>query len=184
MTVTITLFKAQATVDAIPDLEVRAVQTMESLAAPGRASLDEPFREFEARNRAFFADEAKKLADALYATLPGGTLDALLVDLLDRKRSIYRVRHDEPDPLVRSLATEPSTDATPIEQALDRAKRIVVGSVVDVHRFESDGEPAGPVDFHGTVRTIDGEKVFVASNFGSCRTTLSHCALAEKRVVP
>lgn len=181
----ITLFKAQVTVDAIPDLEVRAVQSMESLAKSGRASLDEPFREFETRNRAFFDDEAKKLADALYASLPGGTIDALLVQLLDRKRSIYYVRHDEPNPPHEAI------ELAPLEQHLDRAKRIVIGSLVDVHRFESAEGPSGPVDFHGTVKWIgdlgaefarhDDRPVFLENDHGgACRTSLSHCKLSEK----
>jgi len=33
--------------------------------------------------------EGKKLADALCNTLPGGVVDALLVELLDRKRSMF-----------------------------------------------------------------------------------------------
>lgn len=35
--------------------------------------------------------EAEKLADALCNSLPGGVIDALLVQLLDRKRSMFIV---------------------------------------------------------------------------------------------
>jgi hypothetical protein len=38
--------------------------------------------------RAFFASEAAALANALWNSLPGGTVDALLVALLDRQRSV------------------------------------------------------------------------------------------------
>lgn len=41
--------------------------------------------------RTFYAEQAKVIADALFASLPGGTVDALLVEFLDRKRSLLRV---------------------------------------------------------------------------------------------
>ena len=40
-----------------------------------------------------FAAEARKICDALIATLPGGTIDALLVHLLEHKRSHFVVPH-------------------------------------------------------------------------------------------
>ena len=43
--------------------------------------------------RAFYRAEAKILADALYKALPGGTIVALLVELLDRAASRLRVSH-------------------------------------------------------------------------------------------
>jgi len=45
--------------------------------------------------RAFYRAEATILADALYKALPGGTIDALLVELLDRAASRLRVSHVE-----------------------------------------------------------------------------------------
>lgn len=46
---------------------------------------------YEAEARALFADDAHRLADALYAALPGGTFDALLGELLARKACLLRV---------------------------------------------------------------------------------------------
>lgn len=183
MSIRITLYKAsRAHIDDAPglDLEVRATEE----APPTDCHKDEPFNDFMSRHRAFYTAQAKPLADALLKTLPGGTIDALLVELLDHKRSIYRVLHDPP----RMLTTESTTVSAPFEQLRDRAKRIVVGSVVDVHRFESDGGPSGPVDFHGTVNFIDTEsncryserRVRVENAHGEpCWSTLAHCALAE-----
>lgn len=39
------------------------------------------------------AQDAKHIADALYASLPGGTFDRLIVLLLERKISHFVVRH-------------------------------------------------------------------------------------------
>ena len=44
----------------------------------------------EARER--FKEQGKELADALWSVLPGGTLDALLIEMLERKRSLFVVQ--------------------------------------------------------------------------------------------
>ena len=44
-----------------------------------------------AEARFWHGQDAKKIADALFASLPGGTIDALIVEMLDRKRSVLRV---------------------------------------------------------------------------------------------
>ena len=38
-----------------------------------------------------YAEDAKKIADALENTLPGGTFDRLLVELLTKKASLFKV---------------------------------------------------------------------------------------------
>lgn len=43
--------------------------------------------------RQVYTDQAKKMADVLYRHLPGGTMDALLVEMLTRKASLFRVPH-------------------------------------------------------------------------------------------
>lgn len=40
---------------------------------------------------AFYQEEGKALADALCGSLPGGTVDALLMKLLERRASMLRV---------------------------------------------------------------------------------------------
>ncbi len=45
--------------------------------------------------REFYAKEAKLIADVLWECLPGGTVDALLVEMLDRKRTLLKVAHKE-----------------------------------------------------------------------------------------
>ena len=44
-------------------------------------------RESQLRHRS----DAKALADELFATLPGGTLDALLCEMIERKACLLRV---------------------------------------------------------------------------------------------
>ncbi len=39
------------------------------------------------RSQDLFKSQAEKITDALWASLPGGTVDALLVEMLDRQRS-------------------------------------------------------------------------------------------------
>lgn len=41
---------------------------------------------------AAFADDGRALASALLETLPGGTVDALIAELLIRRASLFRVR--------------------------------------------------------------------------------------------
>jgi hypothetical protein len=41
--------------------------------------------------RAIYANEANTLADALFSSLPGGTVDALLAEMLRRKASLCRI---------------------------------------------------------------------------------------------
>jgi hypothetical protein len=58
----------------------------------------EPIPEFESLGamRAFYAEQGRTIVDALSASLSGGTMDAVLVELLDRKRSLLRILHDAP----------------------------------------------------------------------------------------
>jgi len=43
----------------------------------------------------FYAAEAKQLADVLFKALPGGTIDQLLIEMMQRKASLFRAPHDE-----------------------------------------------------------------------------------------
>lgn len=47
--------------------------------------------DYAERSQALFADDAKALADALQAQLPGGTLNALLAEMLSRQACLLRV---------------------------------------------------------------------------------------------
>jgi hypothetical protein len=40
----------------------------------------------------FYREEGKKLSDAMFACLPGGTVDALLCEMMSRRASMFRVR--------------------------------------------------------------------------------------------
>lgn len=42
-----------------------------------------------------YKKEGKKLADILFDHLPGGTMDALLIEILDRKKSLLIVPFDK-----------------------------------------------------------------------------------------
>ena len=43
------------------------------------------------RAQALYADQGRQVAQALYDSLPGGTMDALLAELLERRASLFRV---------------------------------------------------------------------------------------------
>jgi len=43
--------------------------------------------------KALYQLDAKQIADALFNALPGGTLDALLIEILSRKESLLAVAH-------------------------------------------------------------------------------------------
>jgi hypothetical protein len=76
----ITVFKAQQTTEeTIPDMTITATEEL-----PQHTGLAAPTIRFY--------EQARLIADALYDSLPGGTLDALLVEMLDRKRTLLRVK--------------------------------------------------------------------------------------------
>ena len=76
--ITTNIFKAQPTIENEPILShvISITDTM-----PEVVSLDDA--------RAVYAKEGTAIADALFSCLPGGTLDALLIEMLDRKRSLF-----------------------------------------------------------------------------------------------
>jgi len=41
--------------------------------------------------RDLYTEQGKLLADALFGSLPGGTIDALFCEIMDRKRSLLRI---------------------------------------------------------------------------------------------
>jgi hypothetical protein len=48
--------------------------------------------------RALYASEGAALADALWSSLPGGTVDALMAALFARRASLFRVTFDRGKP--------------------------------------------------------------------------------------
>jgi hypothetical protein len=74
----VAILKAQPTVDPI-----EAVKIIIGAEIPEIKNLE------EARN--FYIEQGKELADVLCSTLPGGTLDQLICELLTRKASLFRV---------------------------------------------------------------------------------------------
>lgn len=72
------IFKAQSIIKGEPiDSQLISIET----TIPDEMTLDGA--------RTVFAEEAKMLADALFSCLPGGTLDVLLIEMLERKRSLF-----------------------------------------------------------------------------------------------
>jgi len=64
---------------------------------PLKILIDLPFPElhidkWETELREFFTLEGKGIADALMTTLPGGTVDALLAELMRRRAGLLTVR--------------------------------------------------------------------------------------------
>jgi hypothetical protein len=67
----------------IPDLRLVATEQVPEMATLADAD-------------AFYREQGRVLADALSASLSGGTMHALLVELLDRKRSLLRITDHAP----------------------------------------------------------------------------------------
>ncbi len=72
--------------DAVPDLTIVATETVPALPD----ILDEYAREYEE----LYSAQACEIADRLQASLPGGTWDRLLAEMMKRQASLYRVRHE------------------------------------------------------------------------------------------
>lgn len=73
------IFRAQGIrdEDMVTDVDITIAQPMPDVPAE--------------RSRAFFASEGAALADAIWASCPGGTVDALIVALMGRRASMLRV---------------------------------------------------------------------------------------------
>lgn len=58
---------------------------------------DRPFPEIQSieESRTMHGLQAKALADALFKTLPGGTLSALFAEFCERYRNVFRVRQGD-----------------------------------------------------------------------------------------
>ena len=78
---TVNVFKAQA---------IRKGDSVEDLTMVFDTPIEAPktINGWEPEWREQLQAEGRKIADALCDTLPGGVIDALLVELLDRKRSM------------------------------------------------------------------------------------------------
>jgi len=50
-------------------------------------SITDAVEKYQVDDLKLFESEGRKLAEALFSSLPGGTIDALLVELLTRKKS-------------------------------------------------------------------------------------------------
>jgi hypothetical protein len=74
----IAILKAQPTVDPI-----EAVKIVMDEEIPEIKNLEEA--------KDFYIEQGKELAAVLCSTLPGGTLDQLICELLTRKASLFRV---------------------------------------------------------------------------------------------
>lgn len=61
-----------------------------------RIDIDIPFPETESVevSRAIFAEDAKQIVDALFKALPGGTIDHVMILLMERKASVFRVAYE------------------------------------------------------------------------------------------
>ena len=78
---TLNIYKAQGAGDTVP----------EDLTLIFDKEIPRPdiINSWESAWRDLLMEEAFQLADALCNVLPGGVVDALLVELLDRKRSMF-----------------------------------------------------------------------------------------------
>ncbi|MEN6466080.1 MAG: hypothetical protein ABFD62_12930 [Syntrophaceae bacterium] len=78
---TIAIFKAHPTIGPVESATIIMDEEVPTFAPP--ATLETV--------RDLYIDQGKKLADVLCSTLPGGTLDQLICELLTRKASLFRV---------------------------------------------------------------------------------------------
>lgn len=74
----VSIFKAQPTVDPIEPVTILFSDDVPEI---------KELKDY----RPFYIDQGKRLAEALCTTLPGGTLDQLLCELLTRRASLFRV---------------------------------------------------------------------------------------------
>ena len=75
----------------IPDLLIIAETEMKE---PGKVGCQNDFQLW----RHQLDNEGQKIVNALFASLPGGVLDAVLYHMLKRKTSLFRVAFDTPLP--------------------------------------------------------------------------------------
>jgi len=87
---TVNVFKAQGVGSTEPEDLTLVFDT--SIVSPTTRDGWEP------KWREQLMEEGKKLADALCDVLPGGVVDALLVELLDRKRTMFIIPSFSKDP--------------------------------------------------------------------------------------
>lgn len=89
---TLKIYKAQG----IGDRRVEALAIVAEEEIPNINDLEKSWR--------VYANQAKCIADAIFKALPGGTVDALLVEMLTRKASLLVIPHvlaDVSEELVR-----------------------------------------------------------------------------------
>lgn len=91
---TLQIYKAQPTVKDEPVEDLTIVMDKELPRIPEDIPVQEGQDSIETSRRLHRA-QARQLCNALVMTLPGGTLDALLGELLQLKASVYRVRGPE-----------------------------------------------------------------------------------------
>lgn len=73
-------------------LTIRAVLPVPDLVTDRRGGADY----LQAYLKAY-EEQGRALVSAMLTSMPGGLIDAVLVALLDHKRSIFRVPHDSPE---------------------------------------------------------------------------------------
>lgn len=69
--------------ESIPTVTIQIYEPVPSDNVPGP--------NWEKELRVMYTKEGHALADALCFSLPGGTIDALLIELLEPKRTLFRV---------------------------------------------------------------------------------------------
>lgn len=86
----INIFKAQRTGDIIPE-SVKIIIDIETPDIPFDST--EIIKRFEQRAHKHYKIQGEKLGNALIDSLPGATIDELLIFLLTHKRSILKVSY-------------------------------------------------------------------------------------------
>jgi hypothetical protein len=114
---------------------------------------------WETIDRGFYGCEAAMLLDALLSALPGGTIDALLVALLDYKRSLLVVGHERRTKVVRgveAVVADPPWSEFPAAMLAKTggAGRDLVGAVAAIAAAEDVPALAGAVRRLGMIANV------------------------------
>lgn len=93
---TVTVFKGHWHADhPLPDMRIEATEPIPDL--PGDSGKIGEIREWEKSHRDRYSQQGKAIVTAMLASLPGGTIDAVLLHLLEHRANIFRVPYADPD---------------------------------------------------------------------------------------
>ncbi|QOX80884.1 hypothetical protein FY034_17840 (plasmid) [Trichlorobacter lovleyi] len=135
-----TIFIAQSSAGrGVAPLRLVATEPFPEIAVSGEAGL--------AAARGLHADQGKTIVDALYASLPGGTLDAVLCEMLQRRASLLRVPFEgrvEPKECAVPTPQEPTSSICALFSGMDgelfKRQRLCLDRIADDESYRPTKE--------------------------------------------